>query len=113
MSILLNLNFKTNKKLIFVLANIYGLGFCFSQKICNSLGYDYNIRVNKLKERDINKLNALITAKYKFVVDAELIKEKHDNIELKKNIKCYQGIRHLYGLPVNGQRTHTNAKTRG
>lgn len=113
MSILLNLDLKKNKKLIYLLNNIYGLGLLFSKNICKSLGYDFNIKINELNNKDLNKLNALITIKYKFVIDAELKKEKYDNIEVLKTIKCYKGIRHFYNLPVNGQRTHTNAKTRG
>lgn len=113
MSTLLNLNFKTNTKLIFLLVKIYGLGFLFSKEICKSLGYDYNIKANQLNQKDINKLNSLITIKYKFVLDTELKKQKYDAIQTMKEIRNYKGIRHVYNLPVNGQRTHTNAKTRG
>ena len=113
MSILLNLNFKSDKKLIFLLTKIYGLGYLFSKEICKSLGYDYNIKSNQLKKKDINKLNSLITIKYKYVVDTELKKQTYDNILTMKEIKSYKGVRHVYNLPVNGQRTHTNAKTRG
>jgi len=113
MSILINLDFKKDKKLIFLLRNVYGLGLLFSQKICESLGYDYNIKVSELQQKDINKLNSLISVKFKYIVDTELKKNTYDKIQLMKDIKCYKGIRHTYNLPVNGQRTHTNAKTRG
>lgn len=84
----------------------------FSKQICKSLGYDNNIKCSQVKEKDFNKLNSIITRKYKFLIDTELKKEIYDNIQKMKNIRCYKGIRHTYNLPVNGQRTHTNAKTR-
>lgn len=113
MSILINLDLKKDKKLIFLLRNVYGLGLLSSQKICESLGYDYNIKTSSLDQKDINKLNSLISLKFKYIVDTELKKNTYDKIQLMKDIKCYKGIRHTYNLPVNGQRTHTNAKTRG
>lgn len=113
MVVLLNLNLKNKKKLIFLLKDIYGIGLLYSKNICKSLGYDFNIRMNQLTEPDLNKINSLITIKYKYVIDTELKKQTYDNIQEMKNIKSYRGIRHSYGLPVNGQRTHTNAKTRG
>ena len=113
MSIILNLNLKSEKKLIYLLKNVYGIGLLFSQQICKSLGYDYNIRLKALKNKDINKLNSIVTIKYKYIIDTELKKNTHDNIKKMKDIKCYKGVRHFYNLPVNGQRTHTNGKTRG
>lgn len=113
MSILLDINNKNNKQLIYVLKNVYGLGLLFSQQICKSLGYDTNVKINDLKPKDLNKLNSIINVKYKFITGAELKKNTYDNIQQMKNIRCYKGIRHSYNLPVNGQRTHTNAKTRG
>ncbi len=112
MSIILNLNLKSKKKLIYLLKSVYGIGLLFSKEICKSLGYDYNIRFSALKKKDINKLNSLVTIKYKYIIDTELKKNIHDNIIKMKEIKTYKGIRHQYNLPVNGQRTHTNAKTR-
>lgn len=113
MVVLLNLDLKNNKKLIFLLKDIYGIGYLFAKNICKSLGYDFNTRMNQLTEADLNKINSLITIKYKYVIDTELKKQKYDNIQEMKDMKSYRGIRHSYGLPVNGQRTHTNAKTRG
>lgn len=113
MSFFLDLNVSKNKKLIYALKDVYGLGLLYSQEICKSLGYDSNTRLQNLKAKDFNKLNSIITVKYKYIINAELKKNIYDNIQLMKNIKCYKGIRHSYNLPVNGQRTHTNAKTRG
>lgn len=113
MSIILNFNLKSKKKLIYLLRTVYGIGLLFSKEICTSLGYDSNIRLSEVKQKDVNKINSIITKKYKYIVDTELKKVTHDNIQKMKNIRCYKGVRHVYNLPVNGQRTHTNAKTRG
>lgn len=113
MSNLLNLNNKENIKLIYKLKNIYGIGLLFSKKICNSLGYDINVKMNELKSQDLKKINALINIKYKFSIDSERKKNTYDKVQHMKNIKSYKGIRHSYNLPVNGQKTHNNAKTRG
>lgn len=113
MSSLLNLDRKSNKKLIYLLKNIYGIGFLASNKICSSLGYDINIKMNELTDDDFNKIHALITIRYKFSIDMEKKKNTYDKIQYMKNIKCYKGVRHSYNLPVNGQKTHNNAKTRG
>ena len=112
MSIFLTSNAKTNKKLIYFLREIYGLGLLVSKNICKNLGYDYNIQVNQLREKDLNKINSLITVKYKILIDSELKKNIYDNIKKMKNINSYKGLRHRYNLPANGQRTRTNAKTR-
>lgn len=111
MSLLLNLNLKKNKKLIFLLKEIYGLGLLRCKKICVSLGYTYNTKINELKEKDLNKLTSIITLKYKYIIDVELKKRIYDTIKHMKTIKSYRGIRHTYNRPVNGQRTRTNAKT--
>lgn len=112
MSILYNLNTKSNKQMTYVLRTVFGIGLFYSKKICQSLGYDYTVKMNELMEKDLNKFNSLITIKYKLMIDTELKKNIYDNIQTLKMIKSYKGIRHTYNLPVNGQRTHTNAKTR-
>jgi len=83
-----------------------------ARKICSDLGYDETTKVKDLLPKDLKKLNSIITVKNNFIIDAELKKKIHDNIKKLKIIKCYKGTRHTYGLPVNGQRTKTNAKTR-
>jgi len=113
MSILLNLNNNENSKLIYNLKNVYGIGLFSAKKICTSLGYDYDIKMKNLKSQDLKKINALINVKYKFSIDSERKKNTYDKIQHMKNIKSYKGIRHSYNMPVNGQKTHNNAKTRG
>jgi len=112
MSIFFNLDFKSKKKIVYILNTIFGINSFFSKQICKSLGYDSNTKFCEIKKKDLNKLNSLVTRKYKVLIDTELKKEIYDNIQKMKNIRCYKGVRYTYNLPVNGQRTHTNAKTR-
>jgi len=113
MSTFIDFNNKTNKKLIYALRDVYGLGLSTSQRVCKSLGYDINTKLVDFRSEDLNKLTAIVSVQYKFIIGAELKKRTYDKIQQMKNIRCYKGVRHSYNLPVNGQRTHTNAKTRG
>jgi small subunit ribosomal protein S13 len=113
MSTFIDFNNKTNKKLIYALRDVYGLGLSTSQRVCKSLGYDINTKLMDFRSEDLNKLTAIVSVQYKFIIGAELKKQTYDKIQQMKNIRCYKGVRHSYNLPVNGQRTHTNAKTRG
>ena len=113
MTTLVDINIKKKKNFIYALRNVYGLGLSSSKKVCKNLGYDINTNVIELKQEDLIKINALVNVKYKFIIEAELKKEIYDKIQIMKNIKSYKGVRHHYNLPVNGQRTHTNGKTRG
>lgn len=113
MSLFLELKNKNNKKLIYSLRDIYGLGLSTSNNICKTLGYDKNIRINALRIEDFNKLASIVNIKYKYIIGSELKKTIFDRIQNMKSIKSYKGVRHSYNMPVNGQRTHTNAKTRG
>lgn len=113
MSLFIDLTTKKDKKLIYALRDVYGLGLHSANIICKSLGYDINTKISNFRPEDLNKLTAIINVQYKFITSAELKKKTYDKIQLMKNIKCYKGVRHSYNLPVNGQRTHTNAKTRG
>lgn len=112
MALFLRLNLKKNKKLIYVLKNVYGLGLSRSKLLCLNLGYNYDIKVDKLKQKNFNKINSLITLKYKYLIQNELKNKIYSNINFMKKIKTYRGIRHTYKLPVNGQKTRNNAKTR-
>lgn len=105
MSTFIDFNNKTNKKLIYALRDVYGLGLSAAQKVCKSLGYDINTKTNDFRSEDLNKLTAIISVQYKFITGAELKKRTYDKIQHMKNIKCYKGIRHSYNLPVNGAQT--------
>ena len=100
-----------NKKLIYILNKILGIGLNNSKLICTTLGYDYNIKFSQLTVKDLNKLNNIITIKYKFKILMDLENFNKKNIMNLKIINSYKGIRHSSQLPVNGQNTHNNAKT--
>ncbi len=99
-----------NKRLVIGLTYIYGIGRSVSQKIIDETGVDPSIRVRELSDEDVNKLRRVIENRYK--VEGALRTETSMNIKRLMDIGCYRGIRHRRGLPVRGQRTHTNARTR-
>ena len=98
------------KRLEISLTYIYGIGRTTSQHICTSLGIDPNTRVRNLTDEEVNRIRAYIDANIK--TEGDLRREVSQDIKRKMEIGCYQGIRHRKGLPVRGQRTHTNARTR-
>jgi small subunit ribosomal protein S13 len=98
------------KRLEISLTYIFGIGRTTSQTICAALGIDPNTRVRNLTEEEINRIRAYIDANVK--TEGDLRREVAQDIKRKMEIGCYQGIRHRKGLPVRGQRTHTNARTR-
>jgi len=99
-----------NKSLLFALNKIYGLGVSNSQKICKKLGISVNFKVKDLTEKQIFKLTNLIESS-NFNVASNLKKKKLLVFKKLANIKSYRGLRKIEGLPVRGQRTHTNSKT--
>ena len=98
------------KRLEIALTYIYGIGRTRSQQTLAATGVDGNVRVKDLSEDDLVKLLEHIDAAFK--VEGDLRREGAQDIRRKIEIGCYQGIRHRRGLPVHGQRTHTNARTR-
>jgi small subunit ribosomal protein S13 len=98
------------KRLVISLTYIYGVGLSSSEDICEATGIDPNTRVRDLTDEEVNKLRAHIEANLK--VEGDLRRDVSQNIKRKMEIGCYQGLRHRRGLPVRGQRTHTNARTR-
>ncbi|ADY72876.1 30S ribosomal protein S13 [Desulfurobacterium thermolithotrophum DSM 11699] len=99
-----------NKKVPYSLAYIYGIGIKTGFKICEEAGIDPEKRVKDLTEEEIAKIRKIIETEYK--VEGDLRKEIAMNIKRLMEIGCYRGIRHRLGLPVRGQRTRTNARTR-
>jgi small subunit ribosomal protein S13 len=97
------------KRLEIALTYIFGIGKPTAQKICADAGLDPNTRVHNLTEDEINRLRAEVD---KLTVEGDLRREVQQDIKRKVEIGCLQGIRHRKGLPVRGQRTHTNARTR-
>ena len=97
------------KRLEIALTYIFGIGKPTSQKICVDAGLDPNTRVRSLTEDEINRIRVEVE---KITVEGDLRREVQQDIKRKIEIGCLQGIRHRKGLPVRGQRTHTNARTR-
>jgi len=101
-----------NKKLIYALRNIYGINLTLAKNVCKILGYDIETKINDCRDQDLVKISSIINLYFKFLLGDELKKNIYDRIQKMKIIKSYKGIRHSYALPVNGQRTRTNARTR-
>lgn len=99
-----------NKRLEVSLTYIYGVGRQLANEILVKLGLDPNMRAQKLTEDDIAKLNAILQSEY--TVEGDLRRQVQNNIKRLVSINAYRGIRHRLGLPVRGQRTRTNARTR-
>ena len=98
------------KRLEISLTYIFGVGRTTAQKVCQATDIDLNTRVRDLTDEEVNKIRAHIDASLK--VEGDLRRDVSQNIKRKMEIGCYQGLRHRRGLPVRGQRTHTNARTR-
>jgi small subunit ribosomal protein S13 len=98
------------KKIVFALPKIFGIGLSSAQKICTATDVDPFKKVNKLTPEEISKIDKFIAAHYK--VEGDLRREIKENIKRLIEIQCYRGIRHQRGLPARGQRTRSNARTR-
>jgi small subunit ribosomal protein S13 len=103
-------NLPPNKRIEAALPYIFGIGLPLSKKILAATAIDPNIRVKDLTAEDENKLRNYIEKNFK--LEGPLRQEIAMNIKLAKDIGCYRGIRHMRGLPVRGQRTKTNSRTR-
>lgn len=99
-----------DKRVEVSLTYIYGVGRSLSRQICAQCGIDLDKRVKDLTDDEINKIRSYIDSNLK--VEGDLRREVANAIRRKIEIGCYQGLRHRRGLPVRGQRTHTNARTR-
>ena len=98
------------KRIEIALTYIYGIGRSTSIEILSKIGVDPNIRSDDLTESQINDIRKVIDGEYK--VEGELRSEVAMNIKRLMDLGCYRGLRHRKGLPVRGQRTSTNARTR-
>ena len=103
-------NIPSNKKLEIALTYIFGIGRRFSKLICSNTNVDGNKRVNTLTEGEVIKIREYIDNNY--TVEGDLRREISTNIKRLTDLGCYRGLRHRHKLPVRGQRTHTNARTR-
>jgi len=104
-----NIDLPRNKRIVVALTYIYGIGPTRAKEICASAGISEDARTDNLTVEEINKLR---TETDKYVVVGDLKREVEMNIKTKMEINSYQGTRHKKGLPVRGQRTSRNARTR-
>ena len=98
------------KRLEISLTYIFGIGKPTAQRICAETGLNANERVRNLTEDEVNKIRVWVDAN--LTVEGDLRRDVAQDIKRKIDIGCLQGVRHRTGLPVRGQRTHTNARTR-
>ncbi len=103
-------NIPTQKRLQVALTYIHGIGPTFAKQICDKTGLDATRRVHDLSDADVIKIREMIDSDY--TVEGDLRREVSMNIKRLMDLGTYRGLRHRKGLPVHGQRTHTNARTR-
>ncbi len=103
-------NIPTNKRVEIALTYIHGIGRTKAQEICEKINIPAERRVNDLTEDEVIRIRETIDREYQ--VEGDLRREVAMNIKRLMDLGCYRGLRHRKGLPVRGQRTHTNARTR-
>ena len=103
-------NIPSGKRIEVALTYVFGIGPTRAKRICYDAKLDPNKRVNSLTEDELTKIRDLIDRNY--TVEGDLRRETSVNLKRLVDLGCYRGLRHRKGLPVRGQRTHTNARTR-
>jgi len=103
-------NIPTNKRIHIALTYIFGIGPKIAGDICNQASIDIAKRVNQLNDDEVNKIREIIDSKHS--VEGDLRRKISMDIKRLTDLGCYRGLRHRKKLPVRGQRTHTNARTR-
>ncbi|MHA7818706.1 MAG: 30S ribosomal protein S13 [Erythrobacter sp.] len=103
-------NIPTNKRVIIALTYIHGIGRTTAVKIADKLGIPHTARVQDLTDEEVLRIRETIDADH--MVEGDLRRETAMNIKRLMDLRSYRGLRHRNGLPVRGQRTHTNARTR-
>jgi small subunit ribosomal protein S13 len=98
------------KAIAYALPYIYGIGPHFAREICKKANVEENKKVEELSDADVKAIRDVIETQYK--VEGDLRREVQQNIKRLMDLGCYRGLRHRKNLPVRGQRTHTNARTR-
>ena len=104
------INIPTNKRVQIALTYIHGIGLSSSKKICKLANITDQTRVNNLTENELSKIRDIIDKDY--LVEGDLRRKKSLDIKRYLDLGCLRGLRHRKNLPVRGQRTHTNARTR-
>ena len=103
-------NIPTAKKIHIALTYIYGIGPKIATELCDQASIDKSKRVNELNDDELNKIREIIDQKH--MVEGDLRRKVSMDIKRLNDLGCYRGLRHRKKLPVRGQRTHTNARTR-
>ena len=103
-------NIPTNKRVIIALQYIHGIGATKAQEIVDKVKIEPSRRVNELSDSEVMQVREVIDRDY--LVEGDLRRQVSMNIKRLMDLGCYRGLRHRRGLPVRGQRTHTNARTR-
>ncbi|MBI1262248.1 MAG: 30S ribosomal protein S13 [Rhizobiales bacterium] len=103
-------NIPTNKRVVIALTYITGIGNAKAKEICDKVGIPLERRVNELADAEVIQIRETIDSDY--MVEGDLRRDTSMNIKRLMDLGCYRGLRHRKGLPVRGQRTHTNARTR-
>jgi small subunit ribosomal protein S13 len=103
------INIPVQKHTVVALTSIYGIGRSSAEKICAAAGIAPDAKIRDLSEPEVDKLRAEVA---RFTVEGDLRRETSMNIKRLMDLGCYRGIRHRRGLPLRGQRTRTNARTR-
>ena len=103
-------NIPTNKRVEVALTYIYGIGSAKAKQICGAVGIPPERRVNEMTDQEVMQVRESIDREQ--LVEGDLRREIAVNIKRLMDLGCYRGLRHRKGLPVRGQRTHTNARTR-
>ncbi len=103
-------NIPTAKRVEISLTYIHGIGRTKAKEICNKVGVPFERRVNQMTDDEVVRVREMIDREY--TVEGDLRREVAMNIKRLMDLGCYRGLRHRKGLPVRGQRTHTNARTR-
>lgn len=103
-------NIPTQKRVLIALTYIHGIGQTKAQEICGKVGIPHDRRVHQLTDDEVVRIRETIDRDYR--VEGDLRREVAMNIKRLMDLGCYRGLRHRKGLPVHGQRTHTNARTR-
>ncbi len=103
------INIPSNKHIVIALTAIYGVGQSRARLICDTAGVEPDMKVKDLAESEVSSLREAVA---KFTVEGDLRRESSMNIKRLMDLGCFRGIRHRKGLPLRGQRTKTNARTR-
>jgi small subunit ribosomal protein S13 len=107
---LMGVDIPNDRPTVVALTHLYGVGPKIARDLCHKAGVDPQCRARELREDELARMAALLDKDY--VVEGQLRRQRNQNIMRLRDIGCYRGIRHRRGLPVRGQRTRTNARTR-